>query len=39
VRQPDQDPAEGVVVMLRDLTEAVATVAERIFDLPEEDTP
>ena len=34
---PEQDPPappETAVAMLRDLTEAVCTVAERIFGLP-----
>lgn len=31
--------AETAVVMLRDLTEAVRTVAERLFDLPPDDAP
>jgi hypothetical protein len=36
----EQDrPAEAAVTMLRDLTEAVAAVAGRLFDLPEEDSP
>jgi hypothetical protein len=39
---PEQDPpaaAEAAVAMLRDLTEAVATVARCLLDPPEEDTP
>jgi hypothetical protein len=37
---PEQDPpAEPAVAMLRDLTEAVAAVAGRLLNPPEEDSP
>ncbi len=39
VAEPDPPvPAEIAVAMLRDITEAVASLAERMFGLPEEST-
>jgi hypothetical protein len=37
--EPDQDPADLAVAMLRDITEAVAVTARRMLGLPDEEDP